>query len=87
MPQETRDLIHLCIAEKPRGRARVPVSALEVLAETYISKCPSPRPGAECHGAFVQEDVVYSTMLGSDPFHVDQGSLRSKLSCATAYGR
>lgn len=81
MPQETQDLIHRCIAEGHDDEHQYQLALWEFLKKRISPNVPRPNPGQSAAAPFVQDDVVYSTMLGKDPFHVDQGSLRSKLPC------
>lgn len=77
MPQETRDLIYLCIAESREDEHEYQLALWKFLQKRISPNVPRPDPGQSVMAPFVQDDVVYSTMLGSDPFHVDQGSLRT----------
>jgi L-proline amide hydrolase len=81
MPQETQDLIHTCIAEGREEEYEYQLALWEFLKKRISTNLPRPDPGQNVMAPFIQDDVVYSTMLGKDPFHVDQGSLRSKFLC------
>ena len=78
MPEETQKLIHRCIAEGREDEHDYQMALWEFFKKRISANIPPPKEGEILTSRFVPDDVVYSTMLGKDPFHVDQGSLRSK---------
>lgn len=79
LPQETQDLIHRCIVEGREDEHDYQLALWEFFKKQISQNIPRPNTGDSVMAPFVADDVVYSTMLGKDPFHVEQGSLRSKL--------
>lgn len=77
MPRETQDLIHKCIAEGREHEHEYQLALWGFCKKRISSKILRPDPGEFVIAPFVPDDVVYSTMLGKDPFHFEQGSLRS----------
>ena len=79
MPQVTQDLIYRCIAESREEEHEYQLALWDFFKKRISQNIPRPNPGQFVMAPFVPDDVVYSTMLGKDPFHVYQGSLRSEL--------
>lgn len=78
MPVETQEVIHNYIAGSREQEHEYQLALWEFLKKRISPNIPRPNPGDSVMAPFVPDDVVYSTMLGMDPFHVHQGSLRSK---------
>ena len=79
MPQQTQDIIHRCIAEGREDEYKYQLAFWEWCKKRMSTIIPRPKAGEIVFASFMPDDVVYSTMVGKDPFHMNQGNLRSKL--------
>ena len=78
MDAHTQDVIHRCIAEGREDRHEYQLALWQFLKKRVSPNIPPPAEGEHLTARFVADDVVYSTMLGVDPLHVEKGSLRSE---------